>query len=129
MPEIEEIMGLSQSERKMTKQPTRRGSNDIAIPSFSGEEFRADSDLLSSALYDNHFKSGSDLMLLDDGQNSYDEKLLDMLDLDPPEPKYQFSSNNKSRNERLPAFGNIDGLHEQAAEDLNFFSQSTFGRV
>ena len=96
----------------MTKQHTRRGSNDMMIPSFSGEEFRADSDLLSSALDDNHFKSGSDLMLLDDGQNSYDERLLDMLDRESPEPKHSFSSKNKIRNERLPAFGNVDGPHD-----------------
>jgi hypothetical protein len=59
----------------------------MAIPSFSGEELRADSDLLLSGLDENHFKSSSDLMLLDDGQNSYDDRLLDMLDRDSPEPK------------------------------------------
>lgn len=68
-------------------------------------------------------------MLLDDGQNSYDDRLLDMLDRDSPEPKQSFNYIFKSRNERLPAFGPVDGPPEQTPEDLNFFSQSTFGRV
>lgn len=123
--EIEELLGLS--ERKKTNQHTRHGSNEV-VPSFSVEEFKADSDLLLSGLDSGHFKSGSDLMLMDDDQNDYDARLLDMLDRDSPTPKSNFNPLKQSRNERLPAFGPPEKL-DPSPEDLNFFSQSTFGRV
>lgn len=121
--EIEELLGLS--DRKSTVKHTRHGSNEV-VPSFSVEEFKADSELLLSGLDSGHFKSGSDLMLIDDGPDMYDDRLLDMLDRDSPEPKSPFRPMKFSRNERLPAFGPPDQA-DPSPEDLNFFSQSTFG--